>query len=219
MEDEGMIQEDEEIIEKKGKDFKYFLMATKFGTIKKTQITEYEGIRKNGVIAIKLEKEDELIWVKPTDGKSELMLVTDSAQAIRFHEKEIRETGRSSVGVRGIRVREKEQVVGMDIVRKNEGYVLIVMDRGYGKMSKLEEYQPQGRGGRGVLTARITPKTGTVISMRIMDHPNRELLIISQQGQTIRLPINTIPTLGRTTSGVRLIKLQEDDKVAEVACI
>ena len=219
MEDEDMIQEDEDTTEKHGKNFLNFLMATKFGTIKKTKISEYDGMRKNGVIAIKLEKEDELIWVKPTDGNSELMLVTDSAQAIRFHEKEIRETGRSSVGVRGIRVREKEQVVGMDIVRKNEGYVLIVMDRGYGKMSKLEEYQPQGRGGRGVLTARITPKTGTVISMRIMDHPNRELLIISQQGQTIRLPINTIPTLGRTTSGVRLIKLHNDDKVAEVACI
>ncbi len=219
MEDEDISQEGEETTEREGKDYQYLTMATKNGTVKKTKISEYDGIRRNGVIAIKLEKDDELVWVKPTTGDSDILLVTNNAYSIKFNEKDIRETGRASMGVRGIKVSSANRVIGMDVVRKGEGYVLVVSEKGFGKMTKINDYSIQGRGGQGVLTSRINDKTGKVVSMRIMDHPNKELLIISQKGQTIRMPLKDVPVLGRQTSGVHLIKLDGDDKVAEVVCI
>lgn len=220
MEDEQEIQEGEEATERHGQNYEYLLMATKNGTVKKTKIEEYEGIRKNGVIGIKLEKDDELVWVKPTTGKSDVVLVTNNAQSIKFNEKDIRETGRASMGVRGIKIKGKgNQLIGMDVVRKDEGFVFVVSTKGYGKMTKLTDYAIQGRGGQGILTARVNDRTGDVVSMRIMDHPDKELLIISRKGQAIRMPIKDIPILGRQTSGVRLIKLDQEDRVAEVECI
>ncbi len=217
--DEDVVQEGEENLEKKGHNYKFLMMATKLGTVKKTKIDEYLNIRSNGLIAINLDANDELTWVKPTSGESEILIVSKMAKSIHFNEKDVRETGRSSRGVRGIRLKENDFVISMDVIRHKEWFCLTVSSKGYGKLTKIEQFTLQNRGGSGIFAARVNAKTGNLVAARLLDHPHKELLILSKKGQAVRIETDTLPLLNRQTSGVRLMKVKEDDEVAAIAIV
>lgn len=207
-------------------EFKYLFFATKNGTIKKTEIDKFEKIRKSGLIAIKLKDGDALEWVRPTTGKDHIMLVSAQGQAIRFKEQDVRVMGRGAAGVRGMRLKKNDVIRGMDVINagridSNE-QILVVMKNGFGKRTSLQAYKLQGRGGSGVKTAKITPKTGNIDSAFIVSArlEKEDLIIISEKGQVIRLPLKSISTLGRATQGVRLMRFKEkSDRVASVTFI
>jgi DNA gyrase subunit A len=208
---------------------KYLVMVTKNGRIKKTALDEFENVRKSGIIAMKLEKGDSLKKVVTTSGQDDIVLVTKSGAAIRFKEKDIRPMGRAAAGVKGIRVKKGDEVIGMDIVsgiptpdgKKAKEFLLVVMDNGYGKRTDIGQYKVQTRGGSGVKTAKITSKTGNIILSSILTDgaEDEDLIVISQKGQVIRTETNSISQLGRDTQGVRIMKLDEGDKVASGACL
>lgn len=211
-------QEEKGIV--KREDFKYLFMATKNGTVKKTDIKDFEKIRANGLISIKLDQGDELKWVKPTTGDDEIIVVTTMGRSIRFHEKDVRPTGRNSRGVRSIKFKfEDDEVISMDAVRSNENKLFILSEKGFGKMTLLNQYPLQGRGGSGVFTFRVKDKTGKVVAARTMDNPDKEIVVVSKEGVVIRSNIQDIPTLGRQTSGVKIMKLRENDSVATFALV
>lgn len=217
--DEDMEQEDQTESASK-KDFKFLFMATKHGTVKKTSIEEFQNIRANGIIAIKLADDDELSWVKPTTGDDEIILITQNAYSIRFFETDVRDTGRATMGVRGISLKiAGDEVISMDVVRKNENLVLTISVNGFGKVTKLGDFPNQKRGGKGVYAARTNPKTGVLAAARILDHPQSELLVISQSGQAVRIPTNDLPERNRQTSGVKLMKVRKGDLVTAIAII
>ncbi|MEP7103484.1 MAG: DNA gyrase subunit A [Candidatus Dojkabacteria bacterium] len=217
--DEDVAQEDEEKKEKLGKDYKFLFMATKKGVVKKTTLEDFASIRSNGLIALTLTEGDELIWVKPTDGKDEIILVSKLAKSIHFHEEDVRETGRSSQGVRGIRLKSEDEVISMDIVRKQEDMMLTISEHGFGKMTQLSQFTLQKRGGSGIFAARVNSKTGSLVVARVLDHPNKELLILSTKGQAIKIPTNALPERNRQTAGVTLMRVKDGDKVAAVAIV
>jgi DNA gyrase subunit A len=207
-------------------DFKYLVMVTKAGVIKKVALKDFENVRRSGLIAIKLKDGDHLEWVKPSTGGDEIILVTAQGQAIRFKEKNVRSMGRAASGVRGLRLKGKDEVVGMDVIEpslvsKNLLDLLVVMENGFGKRTNLKNYKVQGRGGSGVKTAKVTPKTGKIISAQIASSKDeRDLIIISKFGQVIRLPFKSVSTLGRATQGVRLMRFKEiDDRAASVTFV
>ncbi|WKZ31586.1 MAG: DNA gyrase subunit A [Candidatus Dojkabacteria bacterium] len=218
---EDEIQEDQD--EKKvvtPREFKYLFMATKKGVVKKTEISDFDKIRTNGLISINLDGDDELEWVKATTGDEHIILVTREGRSIRFHEEDVRPTGRATRGVTGIRFKSGEdEIVSMNAVRDDENQLFTLSEYGYGKMTKLSDYPLQGRGGSGVFTFRVTNKTGRVAVARVMDHPNREIVIISESGVVIRSSIESIPTLGRQTSGVKVMSMKGDDMVAAMAIL
>ena len=200
----------------------YLFMATTNGTIKKTLAKEYDNIRTNGLIAIKLDDGDELRWVRRTSGKDDIIMSTAFGQAIRFNEADARPMGRSARGVRGIRLRPGDRVVGMDVVNPDnaKGQQLLVMsEKGYGKMTKVANFPVHKRGGVGIKAAVVTSKTGNIMTVRSIDDDIRDILAISAGGQTIRIALSDIPTLGRTTQGVRIMRLDDDDSVASVGLI
>lgn len=212
-------QQDEKGVVRKT-DFKYFLMVTKGGIIKKTDLKQFSKIRANGLTAIKLEPTDELIWVKPTTGDDNVILVTAEGKSIRFSEKDVRPLGRSTRGVTAMKFKtDTDYIVGMGVVRKNEDKLFALSENGHGKMTKLSEYPLQKRGGTGVFTFRVTPKTGKVVAARVLDHPNAEIVVISEKSKVIRSSIKAIPTLGRQTSGVKVMNLNNGDKVATMALL
>lgn len=217
--DEEVHQEGEEKRENEGKSYKYLFMATKKGNVKKTEIKEFDNIRSNGLIAIALTPDDELIWVKPTTGESEIILVTKEAKSIHFKEEDVRETGRSSQGVRGIRLKTSDLVISMDVVRKKEELMLTISENGFGKITQLEQFTIQNRGGSGIFAAKVNSKTGNLVIARILDHPQKELLIISAKGQAVRIPTNDLPLRNRQTSGVTLMKVKGGDKVTAATII
>lgn len=218
--DEDIIQEGEEKRESASGNFKYLFMATAKGTIKKTALSEYENIRSNGLIAIKLEDGDELAWVKPTRGTDEVILVTKEGRSIRFIETDVRETGRASMGVRGIRLKGPEDmVIAADVIRKKENLLLTISEKGFGKVTKIEQFTKQGRGGQGIFAARTTPKTGKLVAARLLDHPSAELLIMSAHGQAVRIKTDNLPERNRQTSGVILIRIKGEDRVAAIAIV
>lgn len=203
--------------------FKYLMMVTTNGVIKKTDIHAFSNVRRSGLIAIKLKDNDQLFAVQPTTGKDEVMLVADNGQAVRFKEKVIREMGRSASGVRGIRLKGVSKVVGMDTVENGEAtnkQLTVVMSNGYGKRSDLKHYKVQNRGGSGIKTANVTDKTGSITRGFVIDTKtdiDNDVLIMSQKGQVIRLPLKSISVLGRATQGVRVMKFKDPgDKVAGV---
>ncbi|OGZ78209.1 MAG: hypothetical protein A2358_02230 [Candidatus Staskawiczbacteria bacterium RIFOXYB1_FULL_37_44] len=202
---------------------KFLVMVTKNGRIKKTALNEFENVRKSGIIAIKLEKGDALKKVVKTTGEDDIILATKNGTSIRFKEKDIRPMGRGAAGVKGLRLKGGDEVIGMDVISKKEGkqYLLIVMENGYGKRTEISQYKTQGRGGSGVKAAKITGKTGPIVMSCIIEGTadEEDLIVISQQGQVIRTSVKSISVLGRATQGVRIMRLEEKDKVASGACL
>ncbi len=197
----------------------FLFMATKNGVIKKTAVSDFANIRTNGIICIKLDSGDELNWVKKTSGKDDVIISTAKAQAIRFSEADARPMGRATRGVRGIRLRTGDSVVGMDILSGEEGIMLVVMANGYGKITKTEQFTRHNRGGVGIKAGVATAKTGNAIDVRVLHNTQDDVLIISKQGQVIRLRLKDIPTIGRATQGVRIMRMAEGDSVASLTVL
>ncbi|QSX07586.1 DNA gyrase subunit A [Alkalibacter rhizosphaerae] len=193
----------------------YLLMATKNGIIKKTDLTEYDSSRKTGLIAINLNDDDELIAVKLTDGSKEIIMGTKNGYAIRFSEQDVRSVGRTAIGVRGIFLRDDDEVVGMDLMEEDL-FVLNVSENGYGKITRAEEYRIQNRGGKGIQTYKITPKTGIIVGIMVC-RKEQEIMMINNQGIVIRLEISGISVMGRSTQGVRLMKLDKTEQIVTIA--
>ncbi|MBI4592418.1 DNA gyrase subunit A [Candidatus Uhrbacteria bacterium] len=204
---------------------KYLLMVTNQGTAKKVELDQFENIRRSGLLAIKLVDGDNLQWVKPTTGKDEVMFVSRLGQAIRFKETDIRAMGRNASGVRGMKLKSGDQIVGMDVIgqsrSKNGDQLLVIMHEGYGKRSEIKEYKVQRRGGSGIKTANITKKTGEIVSAYIVPSDDaRDLFVVSEAGQVLRSPLKSVSVLGRATQGVRIMRFKkEKDTVASVALI
>ena len=194
---------------------KYLFMATEKGLVKKTPIKEYANVRKTGLAAIVLREEDRLIEVKVTDDDQDILLVTKYGQCIRFHETDVRSTGRVSMGVRGMNLGDNDVVIGMQISSQGKD-LLIVSEKGMGKRTNMDEFTRQNRGGKGVKCYKITEKTGNVVGMKAVDDDS-EIMIINTEGIIIRMKCEDISVYGRITSGVKLINLPENDKVASVA--
>ncbi len=205
---------------KKGeKSGKFFVMMTQNGIIKKTSADEFSNIRSNGLISITLDKNDLLKWVEISSGSDEIICVTQKGQAIRFSEKDARPMGRSAKGVRGMKLRAGDLVVSMDVLTVEEiktRHLLVVSENGYGKRTELKSYKKQKRGGIGIKTAKVTPKTGNLVTAIILQGNEEECIAISQKGQVVRTNLKTISVQGRATQGVRLMKLNDNDKVASV---
>jgi DNA gyrase subunit A len=194
---------------------KYVVMATKEGLVKKTELTAYASPRTGGIVAIKINEEDELIGVRVSTGSQDIFLTTRQGKSIRFHEDEIREMGRVAAGNIGIRMESGDQVVGMDVL--DEGAtILTVTENGFGKRTRTEEYRVQGRGGKGIVTIKTTQRNGLVVYACQVTDPD-ELMIITEQGKIIRLKVADISVIGRNTQGVKLIDLAEGEKVVAVA--
>ncbi len=208
-------------------DSKYLVMVTRKGVIKKTELAEFKDVRRSGLIAIKIKPEDNLEWVKPSGGADDIMLVTAQGQSIRFSEKDVRPMGRTASGVTGMRLKgNDDSVVGMDAVDgkaadKGAFDLMVVMEHGYGKRTNLNEYKTQGRAGSGIKTAEVTSKTGPIVqALLINSKDDRDLIVISEQGQTIRFSSKTIPSLSRATQGVRIMRFKaEKDSVSSVTLI
>lgn len=203
----------------------FLVMATRNGLIKKVKRDEFAKVRKSGIIAIGLKGDDELRWVKASSGNDEIMLSTEDGQAIRFKESDIRAMGRAAAGVTGMRLKKDDHIISMDIITKEmEGQnreVLVVTENGLGKKTPVKDYKVQKRAGSGIKTVKITPKTGKIVSIAILsDEDNdKDLLIISKQGQTIKTPLKTISTLGRATQGVKVMSLSSGDTVASATVV
>ena len=193
----------------------YLFMATKKGLVKKTKITDYSNVRKTGLAAITLREDDELIEVKFTDNEQDIILITKQGQCIRFDEKDVRATGRTSMGVRGINLSSKDDVVAMQMCSQGE-QILIVSEKGLGKRTVMEEFTAQNRGGKGVKCYKITEKTGEVVGAKAVNEDD-EIMIINTEGIIIRMECKGISVLGRITSGVKLINLRENEIVASIA--
>ena len=216
--DEDTLQEGETKTENMGKSYKYLFMATRAGTIKKTKLSEFENIRTNGIIAIKLAKGDKLSWVRPTNGLNEIILITNQGRSIRFSEKDVRPTGRDTMGVRGIRFKtDNDEVISADVIRKDEDFMLIVSENGFGKITVLEQFPLQKRGGQGVYGSRVNKKTGILSAARIIDHPDAHLVMISMNGQVVKIHTKDLPLRNRQTSGVKLMRLKNNDKLSAIA--
>lgn len=207
-------------------DYKYLVMATNKGLIKKVNLEDFDVVRRSGLIAIKLKPEDTLGWVKPSTGKDEIMIISTQGQSIRFAEKDVRSMGRVAAGVRGMKLKGKDQVVGMDIldpklVDKDMMELFVLMKNGFGKRSNVKFYKLQHRGGSGVKTASVTEKTGGIVGAFIANAKDeRDLIVISQKGQVIRTSFNSISVLGRATQGVRVMRFKESsDMVASVTFV
>lgn len=194
----------------------YLFMATTKGTVKKTPMKDYANIRTNGLIAIKLDDGDELRWIKKTSGQNDVIVSTSAGQAVRFNESDARPMGRTARGVRGVRLRPNDTVVGMDIVDDDARSLLVISEKGYGKVTKVANFPSHKRGGVGIKAAVVTAKTGPIISVRTLEPEASEVLLISNNGQAIRVGLKDIPTLGRTTQGVRVMRLTGDDAVSSL---
>lgn len=202
--------------EKGSKDTGYLFMATKNGTVKKTPLEDYANIRTNGLIAIKLDDGDELRWIKKTNGENDVIISTSAGQAIRFNEKDARPMGRSARGVRGVRLRPNDCVVGMDIVTSDSQTLLVISEKGFGKRTKAANFPTHKRGGVGIKAAVVTAKTGPIISVQTIDPTMTDAILVSQNGQTIRLSLKDIKLLGRTTQGVTIMRLDGNDAVSSI---
>lgn len=193
----------------------YLFMATKNGIVKKTPIIDYSHVRKTGLAAINLREDDELIEVKTTDNEKDIILVTKYGQCIRFHETDVRKTGRTSMGVIGMNLADGDEIIGMQLHTQGDS-LLIVSEKGLGKCTEIKEFSPQNRGGKGVKCYKITEKTGNIIGAKAVNSDN-EIMIITIEGIIIRLKVEDISILGRITSGVKLINMDKDITVASIA--
>ncbi len=203
---------------------KFLIMATKNGLIKKVTSEEFVKIRRTGMIAITLKNDDELKWVQSSSGEDQIILSTQNGQAIRFKEKDVRAMGRTASGVTGMRLKKNDKIISMDVISQNADVkkleVLIITEKGQGKKTGLSSYKVQKRAGSGVKTLKVTPRTGEVVAMYILNNEEEhDLVIISKKGQIIRTPLNAISTLGRATQGVRAMKMSSGDSVANAIII
>ena len=198
---------------------KYLLMATKKGLIKKTALLEYNSARKTGLQGITLKEDDELIGVRLTDGQDDVVLVTKNGMCITFDEKEVRPIGRVSQGVIGIRLDEDDEVIGMEsIISGGKATLLAITENGFGKRTELDEYRVQLRGGKGVITYKITQKTGKLVGVRIATD-DEDVMLITDKGTIIRLKVKDISVLGRSTQGVTLMRTTDGGKVVSIETI
>jgi DNA gyrase subunit A len=202
---------------KKDDSSKYLFMTTKNGTVKKTALLDFANIRQSGIVAIKLDAGDELSWVKKTAGEDNIIISTSMAQAIRFKESDARSMGRATRGVRGIRLRKDDTVVGMDVISGEDQLMLVIMQNGYGKITKSNQFSSHNRGGVGIKAGVVTAKTGRAVDVRIISSREDDVLIISKQGQVIRLKLSAIPVIGRSTQGVRIMRMAAGDEIASIA--
>ncbi|HRZ95016.1 MAG TPA: DNA gyrase subunit A [Candidatus Moranbacteria bacterium] len=208
-----------------GKDdnYKYLLMVTETGTVKKTTFDEFDNVRRSGLLAIKLEKGDALRWVEATTGSDEVVVTTAAGQAIHFKESDVRPMGRAAAGVRGIKLKSEDKVVGMDVVLKNQkgNQLLVISENGYGKRSDLKSYKVQNRGGSGIKTASVTAKTGKLIGAQVvnLDQIEEDVILTSEKGQIIRISLKEVSVLGRATQGVRVMRPQAGDKVSAITVL
>lgn len=199
----------------------YVFLTTRNGTVKKTHVKEFENIRRNGMIAIKLDSGDELVWSNITDGKSDVLIITKEGKAIKFSEESVRPLGRATTGVRGIKIGAKDQVIGMAVIKLGTNPDLVaIMENGLGKKTPVSQFPLQGRGGQGVKVAKVTDRTGEVVVANVLPHNSEELIITSKKGQIVKLPINQIPKLSRDTQGVILMRFSHvKDGVASATAI
>ena len=191
-------------------------MCTVRGVVKKTPFEQYQNVRSSGLIAINLDDGDELKWIRMTNGDNEAVISTSQGQAIRFHERDVRPMGRVSRGVRGIRLRTGDQVIGMDIVQPG---IFVISQSGYGKRTKVAQFTAHARGGVGIRSAVVNTKTGKLVGVKTLTGDDQEVIIVSSQGQTIRLGLKDIPELGRATQGVRIMRLNDGDEVVSLALV
>lgn len=196
----------------------YLFMCTVRGVVKKTAFEQYKNVRNSGLIAINLDDGDELKWIRQSTGDNEIIISTSHGQAMRFHEKGVRPMGRVSRGVRGIRLRPNDYVIGMDIVRADSS-IFVISELGYGKRTKVAQFTAHTRGGVGIRSAVVNAKTGKLIGVATLTEECNEVIIISSQGQTIRLGLKNIPELGRATQGVRIMRLNTGDKVVSMTLV
>lgn len=197
------------------------VMVTNKGTIKKSALADFKNVRSSGLIALKLAEDDLLEWVRPSTGKDDIIIATSQGQAIRFKESSLRPMGRTAKGVRGMKLKSSDTVVGMDVVspelvKKKVFELLVISEHGLGKRTDLNEYKVQGRGGSGIKTMAVTAKTGPIVGMRVINNTEElDILLISTKGQVVRVPLSSVSTLGRATQGVRIMRFKEDgDNVA-----
>ncbi|MBI3638204.1 DNA gyrase subunit A, partial [Candidatus Wolfebacteria bacterium] len=210
--------------EEKKKEEGYLIMVTKKGLIKKSDLSDFANVRRGGLIAVNLKDDDILGWVRLSSGKDEIILTTAKGQAIHFKESQLRPMGRTAAGVRAIKLKKDDFVAGLDIIKesqkakvKNQNF-LVVTENGFAKQTPLRDYKIQSRGGQGIKTAKITPKTGNIVTGQILGE-EEELLALSVKGQIIKTKIASIRTAGRATSGVRIMKLKEKDKVVGIVAL
>jgi DNA gyrase subunit A len=197
---------------------KYLFMCTVRGVVKKTPFEQYQNVRSSGLIAINLDEGDELKWIRMTSGENEMVISTSMGQAIRFNESGVRPMGRASRGVRGIRLRTNDKVIGMDVVQDNSS-VFVISKFGYGKRTKISQFTPHARGGVGIRSAVVNTKTGNLIGVQTLKDDSQEVIILSSQGQAIRLGIKDIPELSRATQGVRIMRMNDGDEVVALALV
>ncbi|MDO8470525.1 MAG: DNA gyrase subunit A [bacterium] len=207
---------------------KYLVMTTKDGVMKKTALEEFKNVRKSGLIAISLKKGDELRSVRKTTGEDEMILTTRKGQSIRFIEKAVRAMGRGAAGIKAMRLKKGDEVVGADVIsgsqkaasiKQGTPFLLVLTENGYGKRTDVKEYRSQSRGGSGIKTVNVTPKTGNLVYAKVLGGTEEDLIVISMKGQVIRTGIDSIPKLSRATQGVRMMRLDAGDKVVSAACM
>ncbi len=203
---------------------KFFMMVTLHGVSKRVEIEAFKNVRRSGLIALKLRENDRLEWIAPTSGKDEIMIITAKGQSIRCHETDMRSMGRVASGVRAIRLKEGDEVVGMGMIpsddKESKPQVFIISEKGYGKRTPVKYYRVQSRGGSGIKTSQVTAKTGKIVMGRVLDGFDGDMIIISEHGQVIRVPFRSVNVLGRQTQGVKLMRFKNaDDRVASVAFV
>ena len=197
------------------------LMVTERGVVKKTAADAFKDVRRSGLLAIKLQPKDQLLAARFVEDKDDVSLVTSKGQSIRFSQGDVREMGRGAGGVRGMKLRTDDRIVTADVVRKvyDKPLLIVISERGYGKMTEMSEYKTQGRGGSGIKTANVTPKTGHVVAGMVLSDREGEIVAISKQSQVIRVPLEEIALSGRSTQGSRIMKLREGDSIASLIAL
>jgi DNA gyrase subunit A len=196
-------------------------MITKNGVVKKLSADSFKDVRRSGLIAIKLEEGDELLATMFVEKGDNVVLVTANGQSVRFKESDAREMGRTAMGVKAITLKKGDTLVCADVVKKDneKATLLVVSQNGYGKQTKMKEYKVQKRGGSGIKCMQVTKKTGALISAKVVSGEEEEVIVISKNSQVIRTELKTVPSLGRQTQGVRIMKLREGDSIASLVCL
>jgi DNA gyrase subunit A len=200
---------------------KFVFFATRNGTVKKTPLKDFSNVMSRGIIAIGIDEDDELVAVRFTDGNQIVFIATHNGMAIRFHENDVRSMGRPAYGVRGVDLGKNDYVVGMAVTQEKDGEtarILSVTENGFGKRTDVGEYRLQTRGGKGVINVKTTAKNGKVVGIQLVDETS-EIIVISQYGKIIRIDTNTVRAAGRSTQGVKLLNLEDGDKVAAAVVI